>query len=183
MASLCSGRETLETGLEPLRGTKGPCGGWPSTTTLPVQPQQLQTSLRRWGWDDAASLLLFVGWKKSFNSSWVFVYYFHFIQCFLLYIHISPVLPPLLHPSCSPCSNLITNNSISFQVWDAVAGEELHTFSHSHIVKTVDFSPDSTELLTGSNEKLLKIFDLGKPEAGTRLMCLISVFGCDLYLV
>lgn len=53
----------------------------------------------------------------------------------------------------------------SAKVWDAVAGEELHTFSHSHIVKTVDFSSDSTELLTGSNEKLLKIFDLGKPEA------------------
>lgn len=52
------------------------------------------------------------------------------------------------------------------QVWDAVAGEELHTFSHSHIVKTVDYSPSSTELLTGSHEKLLKIFDLNKPEAG-----------------
>lgn len=53
----------------------------------------------------------------------------------------------------------------SAKIWDAVAGEELHTFSHSHIVKSVDFSGDSAELLTGSNEKLLKIFDLGKPEA------------------
>ncbi|KAG0710256.1 Serine-threonine kinase receptor-associated protein [Chionoecetes opilio] len=51
------------------------------------------------------------------------------------------------------------------KVWDAVSGEELHTFTHSHIVKTIDFSPSSTELLTGSNEKLLKIFDMGKPEA------------------
>ncbi|KAK3877871.1 hypothetical protein Pcinc_017455 [Petrolisthes cinctipes] len=51
------------------------------------------------------------------------------------------------------------------KVWDAVAGEELHTFSHSHIVKSVHFSPTSNELLTGSNEKLLKIYDIGKPEA------------------
>lgn len=55
------------------------------------------------------------------------------------------------------------------QVWDAVAGEELHSFAHSHIVKAVDFSPSSTELLTGSNEKLLKIFDITKPEAGETL--------------
>lgn len=52
----------------------------------------------------------------------------------------------------------------SAKVWDAMKGEELHTFSHSHIVKSVDFSPDSTQLLTGSNEKLLKIFDLNKTE-------------------
>ncbi|XP_068212396.1 serine-threonine kinase receptor-associated protein [Palaemon carinicauda] len=53
----------------------------------------------------------------------------------------------------------------SAKIWDAVAGEEMQTFNHAHIVKSVDFSPDSTELLTGSNEKLLKIFNLGKPEA------------------
>ncbi|KAL7640370.1 UNVERIFIED_CONTAM: hypothetical protein RMT77_008643 [Armadillidium vulgare] len=53
----------------------------------------------------------------------------------------------------------------SAKLWDAVTGEELQSFNHSHIVKSVDFSPDSTKLLTGSNEKLLKIFDLGKPEA------------------
>jgi len=33
-------------------------------------------------------------------------------------------------------------------------------------VKTVQFSADSSKLLTGSNEKLLRIFDLNKPEAG-----------------
>ncbi|KAA0202094.1 hypothetical protein HAZT_HAZT003094 [Hyalella azteca] len=52
----------------------------------------------------------------------------------------------------------------SAKVWDAMKGEELHSFSHSHIVKSVDFSPDSNQMLTGSNEKLLKIFDLNKPE-------------------
>ena len=58
------------------------------------------------------------------------------------------------------------------QVWDAMKGEELHSFAHSHIVKSVDFSPDSCQILTGSNEKLLKIFDLNKPEQGE----LVSVY-------
>jgi len=53
----------------------------------------------------------------------------------------------------------------SAKVWDAMKGEEMHSFSHRHIVKSVDFSSDSTQLLTGSNEKLLRIFDLNKPEA------------------
>lgn len=52
------------------------------------------------------------------------------------------------------------------KVWDAEKGEELQSFSHKHIVKSVDFSHDSHHLLTGSNEKLLRIFDLEKPEAG-----------------
>ena len=54
------------------------------------------------------------------------------------------------------------------KVWDAVTGDELKTFAHKHIVKCVAFSPDAegTHLLTGSNEKLLRIFDLAKPEEG-----------------
>jgi len=53
----------------------------------------------------------------------------------------------------------------SAKVWDAMKGEEMHSFAHRHIVKSVDFSPDSNHFLTGSNEKLLRIFDLNKPEA------------------
>ena len=56
-------------------------------------------------------------------------------------------------------------------MWDAVNGEELHSFEHKHIVKSVDFSSDSKNLLTGSNEKQLKVFDLEKPEAGTPDTC------------
>ncbi|RUS90437.1 hypothetical protein EGW08_001778 [Elysia chlorotica] len=51
------------------------------------------------------------------------------------------------------------------KVWDAEKGEELQSFSHKHIVKSVDFSADSKTLLTGSNEKILRIFDLQKPDA------------------
>ncbi|XP_023017348.1 serine-threonine kinase receptor-associated protein wmd [Leptinotarsa decemlineata] len=51
------------------------------------------------------------------------------------------------------------------KVWDAISGEVLHSFQHNHIVKSVDFSRDSGMMVTGSNEKLVRIFDLNKPEA------------------
>lgn len=196
MESLCSGRVTLGTGLGRLRGTRGQCGGWPLTTMLPAQPQQLQTSLRRWDermqwlpcffycccWGDCLFLLITCICYCYFIT-YVLYMLISFPYFLILYPPFpSPSLPPSLpFPSLSltfslpPQLNLSTNNSTLFQVWDAVAGEELHTFSHSHIVKTVDFSSDSTELLTGSNEKLLKIFDLGKPEAGMKLMHIISI--------
>lgn len=52
------------------------------------------------------------------------------------------------------------------KVWDAVTGEEIHSFQHQHIVKCVAFSPDGSLLATGSNEKLLRIYDLNNPTAG-----------------
>lgn len=55
---------------------------------------------------------------------------------------------------------------ICSKIWDAVSGEELHTFQHKHIVKCVDFSRDGNYLLTGSQEKLLRIFDLEKLDKG-----------------
>lgn len=51
------------------------------------------------------------------------------------------------------------------KVWDAVKGEEVHSFQHKHIVKCVEFSKESGYLATGSNEKLVRIFDLNQPEA------------------
>ncbi|XP_074644930.1 serine-threonine kinase receptor-associated protein-like [Tubulanus polymorphus] len=56
----------------------------------------------------------------------------------------------------------------SAKLWDALKGDELHTFNHKHIVKSVDFSPDGSQLLTGSNEKLLRIFDLEKPDSAPK---------------
>jgi serine-threonine kinase receptor-associated protein len=53
------------------------------------------------------------------------------------------------------------------QVWDALSGDEIHSFQHNHIVKSVDFCESEPNLLaTGSNEKLIRIYDLNKPEAG-----------------
>lgn len=60
------------------------------------------------------------------------------------------------------------------KVWDAFTGDELHSFQHQHIVKCVAFSPDGSLLATGSNEKLLRIYDLNNPSAGGCLLsCLI----------
>jgi len=48
------------------------------------------------------------------------------------------------------------------KIWDTDSGDELHSLAHAHIVKSVDFSPDDNYLLTGSNEKILRIYDLNK---------------------
>ncbi|KAG2469343.1 STRAP protein, partial [Polypterus senegalus] len=51
------------------------------------------------------------------------------------------------------------------KVWDAVTGDELLTLAHKHIVKSVNFTQDSGYLLTGGQDKILRIYDLCKPEA------------------
>jgi len=51
------------------------------------------------------------------------------------------------------------------KVWDALSGEELQTFTHSRIIKSVHFSSDSRKLLTGGQDKVLRIFDLEKADA------------------
>lgn len=53
----------------------------------------------------------------------------------------------------------------SAKVWSAANGEEDFTLQHKHIVKTVKFSSDSKYLATGSNDKLIRIFDLEQHES------------------
>lgn len=60
------------------------------------------------------------------------------------------------------------------KVWNAVTGDEMHTFSHKHIVKSVCFSDDSRQLLTGSNEKILRVYDLERVDAGNVITCSLS---------
>eukprot|EP01080_Neovahlkampfia_damariscottae_P010330 gene10330-2746_t len=48
--------------------------------------------------------------------------------------------------------------------WNAITGKELQTFNHSHIVKSCNFSPDCDRILTGGKDKLIRIYDLQKPE-------------------
>eukprot|EP00899_Mesostigma_viride_P015430 jgi/Mesvir1/23889/Mv10677-RA.1 len=55
-------------------------------------------------------------------------------------------------------------------VWDALGGSVLHTFEHKHIVRTVNFSSDGARIVTGGMEKLLRIYDLAKPEAEPLVM-------------
>lgn len=51
------------------------------------------------------------------------------------------------------------------KVWDTFTGQCLHSFPHNHIVRTVALSPSSSHLLTGGQEKKVRIFDLGRPDA------------------
>lgn len=51
------------------------------------------------------------------------------------------------------------------KVWDACTGRELYSFSHQHIVRTADFSPDGTRIVTGGLENKLRIFDLYRPDS------------------
>lgn len=54
------------------------------------------------------------------------------------------------------------------KLWDANTGAELQTFEHKHIVRSVDFSAINKEwLLTGSNEKIIKIYDVTAPAGET----------------
>ncbi|KAK4257351.1 hypothetical protein QN277_006949 [Acacia crassicarpa] len=56
----------------------------------------------------------------------------------------------------------------SSKVWDALTGDELHSFEHKHIVRACAFSEDSLLLLTGGLEKILRIYDLNRPDAPPR---------------
>ncbi|XP_020587430.1 serine-threonine kinase receptor-associated protein-like isoform X2 [Phalaenopsis equestris] len=53
----------------------------------------------------------------------------------------------------------------SAKVWDALTGAELHSFEHKHIVRACSFSEDTHMLLTGGIEKILRLFDLNRPDA------------------
>lgn len=51
----------------------------------------------------------------------------------------------------------------SGKVWNAVTGAEVHSFQHNHIVKSVAFDNSSQYLVTGNNEKLIRVYDLNQP--------------------
>ncbi|XP_037956965.1 serine-threonine kinase receptor-associated protein-like [Teleopsis dalmanni] len=49
------------------------------------------------------------------------------------------------------------------KVWNAVTGAEIHSFQHKHIVKTVAFDKCSENIVTGSSEKFVRVFNLEQP--------------------
>jgi len=51
------------------------------------------------------------------------------------------------------------------KLWDCLTGEELHSFAHERIVKSVNFAKDGKRILTGGQDKILRIFDLEKLDA------------------
>lgn len=56
------------------------------------------------------------------------------------------------------------------KVWDTDTGNVLHSFPHNHIVRTVALSPNATHLLTGGQEKKVRMFDLTRPDAEPELL-------------
>jgi len=51
------------------------------------------------------------------------------------------------------------------KIWDTYSGTCLHSFPHNHIVRSVALSPTVSHLLTGGQEKKVRIFDLKRPDA------------------
>lgn len=49
------------------------------------------------------------------------------------------------------------------KVWDTYTGTVQHTFPHKHVVRTVDISPDGRWVVSGGNEKIIRVFDLEAP--------------------
>lgn len=61
---------------------------------------------------------------------------------------------------------MLNGNALRFsKIWDTYSGEALHSFPHNHIVRTVAISPSASHLLTGGQEKKVRMFDLGRPDA------------------
>ncbi|KAL1741698.1 WD40-repeat-containing domain protein [Schizophyllum fasciatum] len=67
----------------------------------------------------------------------------------------------------SPNASRAVSGSADFtaKIWDSYSGEVLHSFPHNHIVRTVAISPGASHILTGGQEKQVRIFDLARPDA------------------
>jgi serine-threonine kinase receptor-associated protein len=50
-------------------------------------------------------------------------------------------------------------------LWDAITGEEKAEFAHGKIVKDICFSPEESHLLSGGHEKILRLWDIERPDA------------------
>jgi len=55
------------------------------------------------------------------------------------------------------------------KLWNAVTGDEIHSWTHKHIVKSCVFSKDSGSVYTGGQETKLRVFDVNKPETDPQI--------------
>ncbi|KAJ1920205.1 hypothetical protein H4219_001438 [Mycoemilia scoparia] len=54
------------------------------------------------------------------------------------------------------------------KVWDTTNGNVIHTLEHKHIVRSADFVDGKCEnVVTGGSERILRLFDLNKPQDPT----------------
>ncbi|KAJ2156891.1 hypothetical protein GGF46_004880 [Coemansia sp. RSA 552] len=53
------------------------------------------------------------------------------------------------------------------KLWNAITGQELVTLPHHHIVKSADFAGSEELVVTGGQDKAVRIFDVRRPDAPT----------------
>ena len=63
------------------------------------------------------------------------------------------------------CTNGLALRIFCSKIWDTYSGQSLHSFPHNHIVRSVAISPLTSFLLTGGQEKKVRIFDIANPGA------------------
>jgi serine-threonine kinase receptor-associated protein len=54
---------------------------------------------------------------------------------------------------------------MSAKVWDAITGDEIYSFPHPSVVKAARITQDAKRMITGGYDKVLRVFDLEKPES------------------
>jgi serine-threonine kinase receptor-associated protein len=66
----------------------------------------------------------------------------------------------------SPALQVVTASAdYTVKLWDALSGDEVHSFTHPRIVKTARFSSDDKRVVTGGQDKVLRVFDLAQAGA------------------
>lgn len=76
--------------------------------------------------------------------------------------------------------SLIRSNLYSIRkIWDTYTGHAIHSFPHNHIVRSVALSPKASHLLTGGQEKKVRIFDLNRPDVEPDFLCDSGPFSHD----
>ncbi|KAF8061494.1 WD40-repeat-containing domain protein [Lyophyllum atratum] len=65
------------------------------------------------------------------------------------------------------------------KIWDTYSGLPIHSFPHNHIVRSIALSPTSSHLLTGGQEKKVRIFDLSRPDAEPDFLCDSGILSHD----
>ncbi|KAJ1965187.1 hypothetical protein GGI12_000921, partial [Dipsacomyces acuminosporus] len=55
------------------------------------------------------------------------------------------------------------------KVWNAFTGQELASLPHNHIVKGADFANEGTAVVTGGQDKCVRVFDVNRPDAPTTI--------------
>ncbi|KAJ2850985.1 hypothetical protein IWW36_001509 [Coemansia brasiliensis] len=57
------------------------------------------------------------------------------------------------------------------KVWNAITGQELVSFMHDNIVKSADFAGSNELIVTGGQDKSVRIFDVNRPDKSITAAC------------